>query len=188
MGRDASEIPLAIESLSLWKGLNARIGDETGFTQTGIAYLCRNVRQEAEYEAWLEHARAYGLDSRLLRKEELRQHLPGMSDGFTAALHTSTDGRAEPFKAAPAIARGAIRAGAHIITGCAVRSIERSGGAVSGVVTERGRIACSSVVLAGAHGRDCSAVTWVSTSPVEDPRDSRARNLGRRRTGHARRR
>ncbi|MCW8060628.1 NAD(P)/FAD-dependent oxidoreductase [Agrobacterium tumefaciens] len=149
MGRDASEIPLAIESLALWKGINARIGEETGFRQTGIAYLCRNARQEAEYEAWLVHARQYGLDSRLLRSEELRQHLPGMTEGFTAALHTSTDGRAEPFKAAPAIARGAIKAGAHVVTGCAVRSIERSGGAVSGVVTERGRIACSSVVLAG---------------------------------------
>ncbi|MEK1896068.1 MAG: FAD-binding oxidoreductase [Rhizobium sp.] len=149
MGRDPSELPLAIESLSLWKGMNARTGEETGFRQTGIAYLCRNARQEAEYEAWLVHARDFGLDSRLLRSEELGQHLPGMTGGFTSALHTSTDGRAEPFKAAPAIARGAIRAGAHVMTGCAVRAIERSAGMVSGVITERGRIACSSVVLAG---------------------------------------
>ena len=149
MGRDPSELPLAMESLALWKGMNERIGEETGFRQTGIAYLCRNARQEAEYEAWLVHARTFGLDSRLLRSDELRQHLPGMTAGFTAALHTSTDGRAEPLKAAPAIARGAIRAGAHVLTGCAVRSIERSAGRVSGVVTERGRIGCSTVVLAG---------------------------------------
>lgn len=149
MGRDPSELPLAMESLARWKEMNERTGEETGFRQTGIAYLCRNARQEAEYEAWLVHARAFGLDSRLLRKDELRQHLPGMTDGFTAALHTSTDGRAEPLKAAPAIARAAIRAGAHVLTGCAVRSIERSAGRVSGVVTERGTIACSSVILAG---------------------------------------
>ncbi|HEX8045007.1 NAD(P)/FAD-dependent oxidoreductase [Rhizobium sp.] len=149
MGRDPSELPLAMESLGLWKGMNERIGEETGFRQTGIAYLCRNVRQETEYEAWLVHARTFGLDSRLLRAAELRQHLPGMVSDFTAALHTSTDGRAEPLKAAPAIARGAIRAGAYVLTGCAVRSIERSAGRVSGVVTERGRIGCSTVVLAG---------------------------------------
>lgn len=149
MGRDPSELPLAIESLSLWKGMNNRVGEETGFRQTGIAYLCRNARQEAEYEAWLVHARNFGLDSRLLRTEELRQHLPGMTGRFAAALHTSTDGRAEPFKAAPAVARGAIRAGAHVLTGCAVRAVERSAGRVSGVITERGRIACSSVILAG---------------------------------------
>ncbi|NTE53783.1 FAD-binding oxidoreductase [Agrobacterium tumefaciens] len=149
MGRDPAEIPLALESLALWKGMNARIGEETGFRQTGIVYLCRNARQEAEYEAWLVHAQQFGLDSRLLRSAELRQHLPGMTGGFTAAMHTSSDGRAEPLKAAPAMARGALRAGAHILTGCAVRSIERSAGRVSGVVTERGPIACSSVILAG---------------------------------------
>lgn len=149
MGRDPSELPLAIESLSLWKDMNRRIGDETGFRQTGIAYLCRNARQEAEYEAWLVHAREFGLDSRLLRPAEMGQHIPGMIGNFTAALHTSTDGRAEPLKAASAIARAASRAGAHVLTGCAVRSVEQAAGRVSGVVTEQGRIDCSSVVLAG---------------------------------------
>ena len=36
-----------------------------------------------------------------------------------------------------------------MLTGCAVRGIETEGGAVAGVVTERGPIACYSVVLAG---------------------------------------
>ncbi len=85
----------------------------------------------------------------MLRREEFGQHLPGLAGGFTAALHTSTDGRAEPLKAAPAIARAAARSGAHVLPGCAVRTVERSSGRVSGVVTEHGRIACSSVVLAG---------------------------------------
>nr|WP_174160765.1 FAD-binding oxidoreductase [Rhizobium rhizogenes] len=149
MGRDPSELPLAMESLSLWKAMNSRTGEETGFRQTGIAYLCRNARQEAEYEAWLVHARRFGLDSRLLKASELQQHFPGMAGNFTAALHTSTDGRAEPLKAAPAIARAAIRLGAHVLPGCAVRSVEQAAGRVCGVVTERGRIDCSSVVLAG---------------------------------------
>src|SRR5919112_1247966 len=33
MGRDPRELPLALESLKLWRGLNQRIGDETGFRQ-----------------------------------------------------------------------------------------------------------------------------------------------------------
>lgn len=149
MGRDPSELPLAIESLLLWKNMNSRIGEETGFRQTGIAYLCRDARQEAEYEAWLVHARQFGLGSRLLKQTELSQHFPGIVGNFTAALHTSTDGRAEPLKAAPAIARAAMRLGAHVLSGCAVRSVEQAAGRVCGVVTERGRIDCSSVVLAG---------------------------------------
>jgi glycine/D-amino acid oxidase-like deaminating enzyme len=39
--------------------------------------------------------------------------------------------------------------GATIVTQCAVRGIETVGGRVAGVVTERGSIACDSVVLAG---------------------------------------
>src|SRR5208283_1865505 len=31
MGRDDAEIPLAMESLRLWRGMNQRIGRETGF-------------------------------------------------------------------------------------------------------------------------------------------------------------
>jgi len=149
MNRDPAELPLALLSMARWKEMNERTGEETGFRQTGAAYLCRNPREEAQYEAWMVHARTFDLDTKMLRQEELRQHFPGMADGFTAAQHTSTDGRAEPLKAAPAIARAAIRAGAYVLTGCAVRSVEQAAGRVSGVVTERGRIACSSVVLAG---------------------------------------
>ena len=36
MGRDEAEIPLAIESLKLWRGMNERTGRDTGFRQPGI--------------------------------------------------------------------------------------------------------------------------------------------------------
>ena len=64
-------------------------------------------------------------------------------------MHTPTDGRAEPSQAAPAIAEAARAAGATVLTECAVRGIETQGGRVSGVVTEKGRIGCDAVVLAG---------------------------------------
>jgi glycine/D-amino acid oxidase-like deaminating enzyme len=68
---------------------------------------------------------------------------------MAGALYTPMDGRAEPQRAAPAIAEAARDKGATILTECAVRGIELSAGAVSGVVTERGPIACQAVVLAG---------------------------------------
>src|SRR5581483_2290577 len=40
MGRDPRELPLIIESLRLWEGLNARIGGESGFRRAGILYTC----------------------------------------------------------------------------------------------------------------------------------------------------
>lgn len=149
MGRDPAEIPLAIESLRLWEQLDERTGAETGFRRSGIVYLCESEADVAMQEAWLEHARPYQLDSRLLSPDEVDRVLPGSSRRWAGALFTPSDGRAEPQKAAPAIANAAARRGAAILTGCAVRGIETEGGRVAGVVTEKGPIRCASAVLAG---------------------------------------
>src|SRR5436305_13625153 len=66
MGRDPRELPLIIESLRQWKELNNTVGAETGFRATGIMFLCENDTQAAEREPWLEHARQYQLDTRLI--------------------------------------------------------------------------------------------------------------------------
>jgi glycine/D-amino acid oxidase-like deaminating enzyme len=149
MGRDAREIPLAIESLRLWRGMNARTGRETGFRQPGIAYLCETEKEVAVQEAWLDEARQYQVDARLVRGADIDALVPDASRMFVAGMHTPTDGRAEPSQAAPAIAEAARAAGAVVLTECAVRGIETTAGRVSGVVTESGRIACDAAVLAG---------------------------------------
>ena len=54
MGRDPRELPLAIESLRLWRSMNERIGAETGFRQIGTLYL------ESDTEEIRERIRSYG--------------------------------------------------------------------------------------------------------------------------------
>jgi glycine/D-amino acid oxidase-like deaminating enzyme len=149
MGRDPREIPLSIEALRMWRGMNARVGAETGFREAGIVYLCENRKDIDRHEAWLEKARLYQVSSRMLGPDEIASVLPGAARPFPAALYTPTDGRAEPAKAAPAIAEAARRRGAAILTECAVRGLEMRGGRVAGVVTEKGRIDCGAAVLAG---------------------------------------
>ncbi len=75
--------------------------------------------------------------------------MAGAAIRYKGALYTPSDGRAEPQKAVPAIAAGARRAGARIVTGCAVRGIKGFPESVSAVITEKGRIETSTVVLAG---------------------------------------
>jgi glycine/D-amino acid oxidase-like deaminating enzyme len=147
--RDPREIPLAIEALRLWRGMNAEIEGETGFRQPGVMYLAENKRDVARFEAWVAHARQYEVDARFLSSAEVAGLLPGATRRWPGAIYSPTDGRAEPQKASPAIAHGARRRGAAILTGCAVRGIETQAGRVCAVVTEKGRIACDSVVLAG---------------------------------------
>jgi glycine/D-amino acid oxidase-like deaminating enzyme len=149
MGRAPAELPLSVESLRIWRRLNQEIGAETGFRECGIAYLYDTPREIAASEAWYESARDYQLGARRLRDDEIDALLPGSARKWPSALYTATDGRAEPSLAAPAIAAAAARAGAHVLTQCAVRGVETSAGRVSAVITERGRIDCQSVILAG---------------------------------------
>jgi glycine/D-amino acid oxidase-like deaminating enzyme len=149
MGRDIGEVPLALESLKLWRGMNQRTGRETGFRQAGIMYLCESEGQIAAQEAWLNDARQYQVQSHVLSGAALDDVLPGASAHFIGGLHTPTDGRAEPAHAAPAIAEAARALGVVIQTECAVRGLDLQAGRVAGVVTEKGRIACDAVVLAG---------------------------------------
>jgi glycine/D-amino acid oxidase-like deaminating enzyme len=149
MGRDPREIPLIIESLRLWQGMNEMVEAETGFRQSGIMYLAETQTELAQLEAWIEHARQYQLDTRIISRSEATELMPGLTGNWTGALYTASDGKAEPQRAAPAIAEAARRHGAAIITQCAVRGVETAGGRVSAAITEKGRIACDTVVLAG---------------------------------------
>jgi glycine/D-amino acid oxidase-like deaminating enzyme len=148
-GRDQREIPLIIESLRIWEGLDKKIGIDTGFKAAGILYAAETEATEASHTAWLARAEPYQTGVRQITGDEVAALLPQATKRFRSALYCPTDGRAEPQKAAPAIARAARSLGAAILTQCAVRGIEQTGGRVSAVVTEHGRIACNAVVLAG---------------------------------------
>jgi glycine/D-amino acid oxidase-like deaminating enzyme len=153
-GRDPAEIPTIIESLKLWRGLSEEIGEDVGFKQSGVFYLADDEEQVAAYEDWLEHAKQYQIDSRLMSRGDIDQRLPGTAGRWIAALHTPSDGRAEPSLAAPALVRAAGRLGAEIFTQCAVRGMETEAGKISSVVTELGRIRTNTVL--------CAAGVWSS--------------------------
>lgn len=147
--RAEAEIPLAQLALRLWGELDAEIGEETGFRRTGLVYASDSDADLANWENWARIARPLGVDTRLVAGDELARLLPGAERRWKCGVHSPTDGRAEPELAVPAIARAAQRLGVVIVQKCAVRELEMSGGRVSGVVTERGRIACSSALVAG---------------------------------------
>ena len=149
-GRDPREIPLIRESISLWRGMNARIGAETGFRTCGVLYLAETEQELARKADWFDrYGRPWQIDSRVVSGDEAARLMPGAAVRWHGGLYTPSDGRAEPQKASPAIAAAARRAGAKVFTGCAARGIETAAGRVAAVVTERGTVRCSSVVLAG---------------------------------------
>lgn len=149
MGRDPRELALIVKSMDLWDGMQQFVGEDVGFRRTGIAYLCAEEKDIPHHEEWLRNAGDFALDTKMISGAALAAILPGAARTYPAALYTGSDGRAEPQKAAPAIARAAIRAGATILQQCAVLGIETAGGRISGVVTKRGTIRATTVVVAG---------------------------------------
>ncbi|MEO9338415.1 FAD-binding oxidoreductase [Mesorhizobium sp. SB112] len=147
--RDPREVPLMAEALRMWSGMDQRLGADTGYKKAGIIFTCKTEAEFADHERWQRNLDGYQIESRMLDRAQFARKFPDSKLDVTGALYTSADGRAEPQKAAPAIAEAARRKGVAILTECAVRGIETQGGAISGVVTERGPIACKSVVLAG---------------------------------------
>ncbi|MCX8997038.1 FAD-binding oxidoreductase [Rhizobiaceae bacterium BDR2-2] len=147
--RDPREVPLMAEALRIWADLDRRTGRDTGYKRAGIVFTCADQKEYDDHERWNRNLEGYQLETRMLSRAEFKAKYPDSNMNVEGALYTAADGRAEPQKAAPAIAEAARDKGAHILTECAVRGLQLSGGAVSGVVTERGEIACSAVVLAG---------------------------------------
>jgi glycine/D-amino acid oxidase-like deaminating enzyme len=150
--RDMREFELAIESLKLWRTLDKQLDIQTGFNQCGILYMSADDAKMAEHRIWLRKARELAgdaFDTREVDSKTVERLLPGASKSFVGGLYTPGDGRAEPQRAAPAIANALRQRGVKILTPCAVRGIETSAGAVSAVVTEHGVIRCKSVVVAG---------------------------------------
>ncbi|MEZ5912896.1 MAG: FAD-dependent oxidoreductase [Paracoccaceae bacterium] len=174
-GRDPAELPLMIEANRIWRDLSKTL--DLGFRQTGVLYLANRPDDMAPFEAWMAHARAHDLDTRLLNRAEVAALVPSSADWHGAIL-TPSDGRAEPWQAVPALARAAAARGVMIREGCAVRRLDMAAGRIAGVITEAGRIACDQVVVAGgawsslflrAHGIDLPQLSVLASVAATGP-------------------
>ncbi len=148
-GRDEREIPLIMDSLRLWREMDRLTEEVTGFRECGVVYIGASEEDERRFDTWRTMATRYGLNPQIVRGEQLQALMPGARSSYRCGLHMSSDGCAEPQKAAPGIARAAQRRGATVHTYCAVRGLELSAGRVSAVITERGSIQCNAAILAG---------------------------------------
>jgi glycine/D-amino acid oxidase-like deaminating enzyme len=146
--RDPLEIPLMIACIRIWRGLEAELEADIEWRQGGILHLADTDVEMAKYEAWLEHARTYQLDSRKVSGAEAAELLPGMAHDWIGGIYTPSDGQADPVKTTNAFAKAARRLGAEIRTGCIVEGIETAGGAVTGLSTEAGEIRAKTVLVA----------------------------------------
>lgn len=148
-GRDLAELPIMIEANRLWNEIDADLEEDIGLETCGLTYLAESDQELAGFAEWVRAAAPFGIDSEILSATELNALIPGLTRNYPGALHTPSDMKAEPWLAAPALARAAVRHGAVIVENCAVRVLEREGGRVVGVVSEQGPVKAPEVVVAG---------------------------------------
>lgn len=147
---DPVKLPLINRSKVLWQGLSERVQADTGYRRTGLLTAFGDETGLASGQGWLDSVRGQpGVDARMLSAAEAKALVPQFSTPLAGGLYQASDGIAEPQWAAPALAAALRRHGGTLHQQCAVRGIERSAGKVSAVVTEKGRIACQAVVVAG---------------------------------------
>lgn len=146
---DPVKMALLAESKRLWREIHAEAG-ETGFRQSGQAYFAENREEMEFYEGWLESVKGdCAPDTHLATSAQLRARFPGMQRDWIGGIVAPSDAGTEPQLATAVVAEAARRAGAAIVTGCAVRRIDTAGGRVCGVITERGRVRAQQVLFAG---------------------------------------
>ena len=153
-GRDEREIPMVLESQRIWRYFASETDINTGYEEGGCLFTANDEKELKSFEAWLELAKKYDIPTELLDQKGLSNEVGLAAKKWVGGILTRTDGRAEPQKATLAIATAAENLGASIITGCAVRGIETSGGSLSRVITEKGAISTSTAL--------CAAGAWSS--------------------------
>jgi glycine/D-amino acid oxidase-like deaminating enzyme len=147
IGRDRRELPLAEMSMRLWRELPRPKGPRV-FDQCGIVYLAGTDAQAERYSACLDDLGPRHSSARLLTNGEISALVPGTTRNWLVAVHSSRDGRADPDFALTELAAAARRDGALLFTNCAAQEFETTAGRVSALVTDLGRVACDSLVVA----------------------------------------
>ncbi|MEJ2409334.1 MAG: FAD-binding oxidoreductase [Novosphingobium sp.] len=147
--RDERELPLATKALDLWEQFGLESGEDTGFRRCGLFYVSNDDSELDAWTRWGEYARTVGVKTRMLNSQQATEHARFSGQVWKGGVHSQMDGIADPGLAVPAVARAIMGLGSTVHQACAARGIETTGGAVSGVVTERGTIRTRMVIHAG---------------------------------------
>ncbi|MFC7595738.1 NAD(P)/FAD-dependent oxidoreductase [Terrabacter sp. GCM10028922] len=168
---DRVNIELGLRSLRTFETFTETFGQEIDLHQVGYLFLLDRPEHVAAFERNVALQNELGVPSRMIEVAEAKTLSPMIStDGLLAAAWSPTDGHCTPESVVLGYAGAARRAGARLLRGCTVTDIASTGGAVTGVVTDRGTIATDAVICtAGAWSKAVGDMVGVDL-PVEPMR------------------
>lgn len=137
-----------------WREMNAKVGTDTSYRTQGRVEVPLDEEDLAQVRQWIdarhkEVGSGIPFRTRIIEGDELAQRLKGATSDWKIAGFEEDSGSLDPEIAAFVMAEYARKIGVKIYTNCAARGIETQAGAISDVVTEKGAIRTSQVVVAG---------------------------------------
>ena len=133
-------------SAELYARLPAETGCETGWRRCGSLIVARTAERLTQLRRSVALARAVDIDAQIIAANDVPRHWPlCRADDLAGAMLVPDDGRVIPADVTQALAAGARASGATIREEVAVGAVIARDGAVTGVETSQGAIACEAV-------------------------------------------
>ena len=157
-------IRLARRSIELCRHLAVELGINVWMRQGGYLFLAPGPAHAARLEKNLRLHEENGLRTRLIGPGEACELVPELDrSGFVAAAWNPDDGVVFPWPFLWGYAHQAEARGVKVLTFSRVEGFERAGARLGAVLTDRGRIACDTVVNAtGAWSKEVAALCGVA--------------------------
>ncbi len=163
-----SEMRLAWLSFPYFRSWAEQVGSgDPGFVRTGFLHAMPEALA-GQMRANIAVEQGLGVPVQAVDPAEIARLVPGaVTDGLAVGAYEPESGYADPSGTAAGFLAAARRLGTRLVQGSRVRSIAVEGGAVSGVDTDRGRIAAPVVAVAvGAWAADLARTAGVEL-PVQ---------------------
>jgi glycine cleavage system aminomethyltransferase T/glycine/D-amino acid oxidase-like deaminating enzyme len=159
---------MMMESVELYRSLEAEVGLETGWQEVGSLRLASSPERMEEIARQAGWAKTFGLPLELVSANEAQERFPPMStDGVLGAAFLPTDGYVDPSQLTFALAEGARKRGAEVATGTRVTGITVERGRVIRVDTDRGAVETEVVIDAGGmYAREIGELVGVNVPIV----------------------
>jgi sarcosine oxidase subunit beta len=123
----APTIALLLESIEMWKGLEAELGTDLEVSVAGGLLLAQTEAQAADIRRKMAIERAHGLDVEWIDRAGLAKLAPYASRKMIGGAFCPTEGKANPLKATPAFVRAAEKHGGRFMTRTNVTGVAADG-------------------------------------------------------------
>lgn len=169
LGRHPAEVPLSVESLEMWYGIESLVGSDCGFQPSGQVKIAESDAEMIAVEERVAIVRALGFDhEEVVGRDELRRLCPSAAPHCVGAIVCRRDGFANPYRTTRAFHDKAQSLGVTIREGVRVTGLDRTGDAWE-VGTTAGRFRAGTLLnCAGGWADQVAAMLGdrVPLSPV----------------------